>query len=251
MRRGPGSLHRKLKSLEFLATRDRRAVASFVLAKELRGFSLGSRLELIRKFVVATNAVRGYHTLTEMLRIARAVLERTGQSPVVLEAGCGYGASTAKLSLAARLAGGTLIACDSFEGIPENDERHERLDGKATEFRAGAFKGRLTSVKRVVETWGAAEVCRFERGWFEEVLPRIEGPLDVVVLDVDLRESTRTCIVELWPRLRPGGVLFSLDGQLRATHELLGNARFWREEVGCEPPAIEGLGRSKMLSLRR
>jgi O-methyltransferase len=251
MRRGPGSLHRKLKSLEFLATRDRRAVASFVLAKELRTLSIGSRLELIRKFVAATNAVRGYHTLTEMLWIARAVLERAGKSPVVLEAGCGYGASTAKLSLAARLGGGSLIACDSFEGIPANDERHERLDGKVTEFRAGAFKGRLTSVKRVVETWGAAEVCRFERGWFEDVLPRIEGPLDVVVLDVDLLQSTRTCIVELWPRLRPGGVLFSLDGQLRATHELLGDLRFWREEVGCEPPPIAGLGTSKLLSLQR
>jgi O-methyltransferase len=186
-----------------------------------------------------------------MLRIARAILDRSGRRPVVLEAGCGYGASTAKLSLAVRLARGSLIACDSFRGIPENQERHQLLDGRVTEFRPGAFQGRLASVRRNVETWGALEVCRFEKGWFEDVLPRLEGPLDVVVLDVDLAQSTRTCLRELWPRLRGDGVLFSLDGQLRATHELLADRRFWRDEVGSEPPLIEGLGRSKLLTLSR
>ncbi|MGH9391735.1 MAG: class I SAM-dependent methyltransferase, partial [Vicinamibacteria bacterium] len=234
MKRGPGSLYRSLKSLEYLATRDRRAALELALARDLHGVSVSARLGLVRRFLRATNAVRGYHTLTEMLRIARAILARAGRSPVVLEAGCGYGASTAKLSLAARLAGGSLIACDSFKGIPENDERHELLDGRTTEFRPGAFHGRLASVRRTVETWGAIEVCRFEKGWFQDVLPRVEGPLDVVVLDVDLAQSTRTCVRELWPRLRSDGVLFSLDGQLRATHELLADARFWREEVGSE-----------------
>ncbi len=251
MRRGPGSLHRSLKSIEFLATRDRRAVLETVLAPEPPAVSLRARIGLIYRFVRATNAVRGYHTLTEMLRISNAILARTGRSPVILEAGCGYGASTAKLSLATRLAGGSLIACDSFVGIPENDEKHELLDGRKTEFRAGAFKGRLTSVLRTVERWGAPEVCRFEKGWFADVLPRLEGPFDVVVLDVDLAESTRTCLREIWPRLRSGGVLFSLDGQLRATHEILGDPGFWREEVGAEPPPMEGLGQSKLLTLTK
>jgi O-methyltransferase len=149
------------------------------------------------------------------------------------------------------MAGGSLIACDSFQGIPENDERHESLDGRTIEFRTGAFRGRLTSVRRTVERFGAPEVCRFEKGWFADALPRVEGPLDVVVLDVDLAQSTRTCVRELWPRLRGGGVLFSLDGQLRATHELLSDARFWREEVGYEPPVVEGLYESKLLTLVR
>ena len=251
MKRGPGSLYRSLKSLEFLATRDRSAALELLLARDLPSVSMGARLGLIRRFVRATNAVRGYHTLTEMLQIAGAILARAGKSPVVLEAGCGYGASTAKLSLAVRIAGGSLIACDSFQGIPENDERHESLDGRTIEFRTGAFRGRLTSVRRTVEKFGAPEVCRFEKGWFADVLPGIGGPLDVVVLDVDLVQSTRTCVRELWPRLRPDGVLFSLDGQLRATHELLSESRFWSEEVGSEPPLVEGLFESKLLTLVR
>ncbi|MGH9322771.1 MAG: TylF/MycF/NovP-related O-methyltransferase [Vicinamibacteria bacterium] len=250
MRRGPGTLYRSLQSLRFLATRDRRAAIEFTLAKDLPGVSLAERLSLLRRFVRVTHGVRGYHTLTEMLSIARAILARAGRRPIVLEAGCGYGASTAKLSLAARLASGSLIACDSFRGMPENQEKHELMDGRATEFRAGAFRGTLASVKGTVEKWGAIEVCRFEKGYFADTLPRLprECSLDVVVLDVDLAASTRECVRELWPRLRSGGVLFSLDGQLRATHELLSNPGFWRDEVGAEPPAIEGLGYSKLLT---
>jgi O-methyltransferase len=221
-----------------------------LLAPRLGGLSRVERFDLVRRFVSVTNAVRGYHTLTEMLDVAVAILER-GPGPVVLEAGCGYGASTAKLSLAVRLAGGCLIACDSFRGIPENEEKHELLDGRATEFREGAFRGTIASVERTVEKWGAREVCRFEKGWFEETLPRIDTPLDVVVVDVDLTASLRTCVRELWPRLRAGGILFTLDGQLRATHELLGDRRFWLDEVGVEPPEVDGLGRDKLLELRR
>lgn len=246
-RRGPGSLYRKWKSIEFLATRDRRATFEFL--RDEKRITFLARLELLRRFIATTNAVRGYHTLAEMLTLARAILARP--NPIVLEAGCGYGASTAKLSLATRLAGGTLIVCDSFRGIPENDERHESMDGRSLEFRPGAFRGTLTSVRRRVETWGAIDVCRFEKGSFEETLPRLDKPLDVVVLDVDLSSSTKTCVENLWPRIRPGGVLFSLDGQLRATHQLLADEGFWREEVGCAPPLVQGLGRDKLLVAHR
>ena len=69
-------------------------------------------------------------------------------------------------------------------------------------------------------------------------------------LDVDLVESTRTCLRAIVPRLRPGGVIFSLDGQLRATHELLGSAAFWRDELGVQVPVVEGLGSAKLLVIR-
>ena len=102
MKRGPGTFYRRLKSLEYLATRDRRAAMTFLNARDLPKIPLAKRVWLLRRFVAVTNAVRGYHTLAEILTIARAILERP--RPVVLEAGCGYGASTAKLSLATRLA---------------------------------------------------------------------------------------------------------------------------------------------------
>jgi hypothetical protein len=72
-----------------------------------------------------------------------------------------------------------------------------------------------------------------------------------VLLDVDLAASTRECVRWLYPRIRPGGVLLSQDGHLRATIELLADARFWRDEVGVPPPAIHGLGTVKLLEIPR
>ena len=249
MRRGPGSLYRRLKSLEYLVTRDRAAVLAF-LADGAGPLALAGRIDLVRRLVRVTNGVRGYHTLGEMLAICRAILARPG--PVVLEAGCAHGSSTAKLSLAVRAAGGRLDVFDSFRGLPANEERHQHLDGRPVVFRAGAFRATLPAVRRTVARFGAPEVVTLHKGWFADTLPQLAGPrLDVVVLDVDLIESTRLCVRLLYPRLAPGGVLFTLDGQLRATHELLGSERFWREEVGVAPPPIEGLGEHKLLAIRR
>lgn len=252
IRRGPGSLYRRLKSIEYLLTRDRRAAIELFTDSRLRGISMAARIDLLRRFIRITNAVRGYHTLAEMLAISREILARRGRPGLtVLEAGCGKGSSTAKLSLAVRMAGGRLLVYDTFRGIPDNDERHQHLDGRPVVFRAGAFRGSLASVQRTVTDLGAIDVCRFEKGLFEHTLPRLGEQLDVVVLDVDLLSSTRTCLIELTPRLAPDGVIFSQDGQLRATHELLGDPAFWRDQVGVAPPLIEGLGRDKLLVIRR
>src|SRR5262249_29249115 len=87
------------------------------------------------------------------------------------------------------------------------------------------------------------------KGWFADTLPDFDEPVDVVLLDVDLLASTRTCLVHLAPRLRPGGVIFTQDGHLRAIADLLGDPGFWRDEVGVAPPRIGGLGRDKFRAI--
>lgn len=250
--RGPGSLYRKLKSLQLLATRDRRAALSFLAARYPQPLPVLERVRLLGRMVETTNAVRCYHTQAELLAVVDAVFERAGRPGLtVVEAGAGKGASTAKLSLAASRAGGRLIVFDSFRGLPKNEEKHTRLDGSPVVFFGGAFPGRLPAVQRVVERFGSPKVCEYRKGWFEETMPGFSEPFDVALLDVDLLASTRTCLKHLFPRLRPGGVLFTQDGHLRAIVELLQSERFWREEVGVPPPRIDGLGERKMLALRR
>ena len=117
-------------------------------------------------------------------------------------------------------------------------------------FREGAFTGRLASVKRTVERYGAIEVCTFHKGLFKDTLPGFEGPADVVLLDVDLLSSTRECIEHLYPRLRPGGVLLTQDGHLKAIVALLRDAGFWAR-LGVPEPRIEGLGQKKLLEIQR
>ncbi len=248
--RGPGTLYRKLQTLGHLASRDRAAVARF-LSLDLP-VGRRARLALLRSFLATTNAVRGYHTLTEILVVTEAVL-RLADRPglTIVEAGAGSGASTAKLSLAVRLAGGHLHVFDSFRGIPDNTEEHQLLDGTRIRFVKGAFRGRLGAVRRRVEEHGAKEVCTFHKGLFEHTLPSFDAPVDVVLLDVDLLASTRTCVRALFPRLREDGALFSQDGHLRATRELFEDRAFWRDEVGCAPPRVRALGDGKLLCLSR
>lgn len=249
LRRGPGAPYRKLQTLRHLVTRDRAAVRRFLGASYPVGRR--ARLRMLRSFVAITNAVRGYHTLSEILVAVDHVLRRAGRPDLtVIEAGAGSGASTAKLSLAVRAAGGRLHVFDTFRGIPANDERHALLDGTPIRFAAGAFRGRLGAVKRRVAEHGAPEVCVFHKGLFEDTLPRFGGAVDVALLDVDLVGSTRTCLRELWPRLKPDGVILSQDGHLRATHELLRDEAFFRGELGASPPRVRPACGDKLLELR-
>jgi O-methyltransferase len=247
-RRGTGTFYRKLQSLKFLVTRDRDAVLAFLRAEYPFDFPLRHRLALLRSFYRITHAVRGYHTLDEILIAADRIFQLAHRPGLtIVEAGAGSGSSTAKLSLVARAAGGRLIVFDSFRGIPENEEKHQLLDGTPLAFRKGAFRGRLSAVKKRVEELGAIELCEFHKGLFEETLPRFDRPVDVVLLDVDLISSTRTCTRHLYPLLRQGGALLSQDGHLQATVDLYSDPEFWRAEVGVEPPRIAGLGVDKLL----
>lgn len=248
VRRGPGTFYRKLQTLRHIASRDRAAVVRFLTADYRVRRS--DRVALLRAFVATTNAVRGYHTLTEMLTVADRIFRLAGRAGLtVVEAGAGSGSSTAKLSRLVRLAGGRLLVFDTFRGIPDNRERHELLDGTPIRFVQGAFRGRLGAVRRRVEKYGAPEVCTFHKGLFEETMPRLDTHVDVALLDVDLVASTRTCVRALYPRLRVGGSLLSQDGHLRATRELLADGAFWRDEVGCAPPPVRVLDGGKLLEI--
>ena len=252
MRRGTGSLYRRLQSVRFAAGRDRAAILAFLRADYPLDLPLAERLRLVARFLRITNHVRTYHTQAEMLTVADRVLRLAGRPGLtVLEAGAGKGGGTAKLSLVARIAGARLVVCDSFRGMPPNDERHETIWGRRTEFREGAFRGTARLVERTVARFGAPEVCELVKGWFADTLPGLDHPLDVVLLDVDLAASTRDCVRWLYPRIRPGGVLLSQDGHLRATIQLLADERFWREDVRMSPPAIHGLGTVKLLEIPR
>ncbi len=247
IRRGLGSPYRRWQSLRFALTRDRQALAHF-LSRRL-SLSRLQRLKMLRAFMHVTQHVRGYHSLAEMLVVCGAILERAGQPGLtVVECGAAKGSSTAKLSLATAQAGGRLLVFDSFKGIPDNDERHCNLDGRQVVFRKGAFTGRLKAVQRAVQAYGAPQVCTFTKGWFEDTLRDFRGPIDVVLLDVDLLSSTRTCLEALYPQLRPGGVLFTQDGHLEAIVALLSDEAFW-SGMGVPRPKIEGLGQDKLLKI--
>jgi len=226
---------------------------SLLFPPRIGDLSARERRALLRRFERITRNVHCPHTQQQMIEIADAILSVPPEvEGCIVEAGAYKGGSTSKLSIAARLVGRELYVFDSFEGLPDNDERHERsILGHSVQgwFRGGAYHGTLDEVRRNIATYGEIDVCRFVKGWFEQTMPSFDKPIAVAFLDVDLASSTKTCLKYLYPLLAPGGVLLSHDGAFPLVMQVYGDDRFWEEEVGCKKPVIDGLGQRQLIKI--
>ena len=231
---------------------DALAALSFVL-KPCGSTAIQDRWRLARSSFRISQAIPSPHTHAEIFTFMREILGvDPGTEGVIIEAGCFKGSSTAKFSLAAALAGRRLVVFDSFEGIPENSEpKGKTLFGTAFDFKKGDYASTLPDTMKSIRLHGAIEVCDFVKGWFEDTLPAFESKICAAYIDVDLAESTKTCLRYLYPLLEPGGVLVSQDGHLPLVLDVFENEGFWRDEVGCERPGVEGIGTSKVLVARK
>jgi O-methyltransferase len=209
------------------------------------------RAHLIAQAYAASFAIDSPHRQEEILAFVRTVLALPADvAGVVVEAGCYKGSSTAKFSHAAAAAGRELVVFDSFQGLPANDEPHDRnIFGRPEHFHGGAYRGTLAEVQTAVATFGRPRCCRFVPGWFAETLPAFREPVAAIYLDVDLASSTRECLKHLYPLLNVGGTLFSQDGHLPLVIDVLEDEDFWEREVGCPRPAVEGLGTRKLVRI--
>lgn len=211
------------------------------------------RKALVEQIRRADSELLCAHTPAEMARIVSSILATPSSvHGCIVEAGCFKGGSTAKLSLAAELARRRLVVFDSFAGLPDHQEPHGRtIFGEATNFYSGRYTGRLEEVKDNVRRFGAADVCDWVPGWFEDSMPGFREPIAVAFIDVDLASSTRTCLMHLYPLLVPGGSIFSHDGHLPLVLDVLRDDTFWQQALGIPRPAIPGLGRRKLLQITK
>ena len=188
------------------------------------------------------------HSQKEILSYFMDILSLKTKGCIV-EAGAYKGGSTAKFSIVAKLAERKLVAFDSFEGLPDNNEQQETIFGGNVDFSKGMYCGTLDEVKENVSRFGHVKVCEFIKGWFDKTMPNFSEPIAAIYLDVDLASSTRTCLKWLYPLLVPGGILYSQDGHLPLVIEVFNNEKFWKNEVGCQKPHVEGLGTRKLIRI--
>jgi O-methyltransferase len=233
------------------AVRERRdflACASFVLSRAVP-LPFSERLQIVKQLYAASFTIDSPHRQEEMLCFMRTILSLPPSSPrTIVEVGAYKGSSTAKFSLAVALAGRQLVVFDSFQGMPDNDEPHDKnIFGRPESFKKGSYCGTIDEVKMNVARFGRIDVCRFVPGWFEETLPRFREPIAAIYMDVDLAVSTRTCLKYLYPLLMPGGTLYSQDGHLPLVIDVFSDTTFWLNEVGCQKPHIAGLGEKKLI----
>lgn len=202
------------------------------------------RRDLIKRFQAIDRRVKCAHTPKEMYVMADFLLKM--QSPgCIVECGCYFGGSSAKLSLLAAITGRELYVCDSFEGLPPVDRadgQFKTVDRLAVNFSKGEFSGTLATVRRNVERFGNPEVVHYIPGFFDKTLPGLQVQPVMVFADADLIDSTRSILRALWPRMVPGGRIFVHDMNLVGLVHGVTDGQWWLRELGVAPPAVFGAG---------
>jgi len=96
---------------------------------------------------------------------------------------------------------------DSFEGLPVADHARYPRETNLEFHKEGELTISLDEVRRNFERYDLLdEQVRFLKGWFSETLPGAPiATLAVVRLDGDMYESTMDGLVNLYPKLSPGG----------------------------------------------
>jgi hypothetical protein len=232
---------RFLAKLHFLLT----IPASIVLILHSAKIHPAYRMTWLRKLRLGltmflnTRRIPTGTTYRTHLAIALKLLETPPEVPgVVVECGSWKGGSSANLSLVCRIVGRKLEVCDSFRGLPPSAPG----DREARFYQAGDYVGTLDEVRTAIRRYGAIECCEFVEGWFEETLPKQEGPVLVAFVDVDLGASLHTCVRHLWPRLVPEGYLFVDESVGTDYCALFYSETWWRRYFNATPPGLIGAG---------
>jgi macrocin-O-methyltransferase TylF-like protien len=118
--------------------------------------------------------------------------------------------------------------CDSFEGMPVSGPDSHPSDQETRLHLANAVLAvPLEQVRANFGVYGLLDdQVRFLKGWFRDTLPT--APIErvaVLRLDGDLYESTTDTLVNLYPKVSPGGFVIVDDYQIPACREAVHDYR--------------------------
>jgi len=167
------------------------------------------------------------------------ILETPPEMPGdIIECGTWKGGSAANLSLVCKIVGRQLKIYDSFEGLPDG----ELGDREAKYYKSGDYCGTLQEVKTNLQRYGSMECCEFIKGWFRDTLPRLNSPVLLAFLDVDLEASLDTCVRHIWPNLTDKGYIF-IDEVVGVDYcALFYSEKYWSKYFNRTPPGLIGAG---------
>lgn len=121
----------------------------------------------------------------------------------------------------------TVYVADSFEGLPPPDPEKYPADAGDRHFTYDALAISREQVQANFEKYGLLdEQVVFLKGWFKDTLPGLAAErLAVVRLDGDMYESTMDGLVNLYPKLSPGGFLVIDDFALPGCQQAIADYR--------------------------
>jgi hypothetical protein len=171
--------------------------------------------------------------------MALKILETPPEIPGdIIECGTWKGGCATNLSLVCKIVGRKLKIYDSFEGLPAG----KPSDREAKYYKKGDYCGSLEEVKTNLQRYGAIECCEFIQGWFNATLKRLNSPVLLAFLDVDLEASLETCVRYIWPNLVDKGYIF-IDEALGVDYcAFFYSEKYWSKYFNRTPPGLIGAG---------
>ena len=126
---------------------------------------------------------------------------------------------------------------DSFAGLPPPDHARYPHESKQEFHRMGELVVSLDDVRNNFARYGLLDdQVRFLKGWFSETLPTAPiEKLAVMRLDGDMYESTMDALVNLYPKLSPGGFVIIDDyNAVQSCNAAVADfRRDWRSRPNC------------------
>lgn len=156
----------------------------------------------------------------------------------IVECGTWKGGSATNLSIICNIVGRRLKIYDSFEGLPDTKAEEPLADSNVM----GAYSGSLNEVMSNIKRYGNIECCEFEKGWFDDTLPKLNSSVLLAFIDVDIESSLHTCIKWVWPNLIEQGYLFTDEAVFTEYVSLFYSEKWWRKYLNRIPPGLIGAG---------
>jgi O-methyltransferase len=130
-----------------------------------------------------------------------------------------------------------VYAADSFAGLPPPDAAYP-ADAESRLHTADVLAVPRSEVEQNLDLYGLLDDrVRFLEGWFAETLPTVaDRTWSLIRLDGDMYQSTMDALVNLYPRLSPGGFLIVDDYQFDPCRQAVAD---YRAANGISEPVEE------------
>ena len=224
-------------------------IENFIYSDIGKNYNLNShdKIKIIKRIEISLSKMESATNLDTQLELGKKILSLSKESSgCIVECGAYKGASSVALSIFSKIIDKKLIIYDSFEGLPEDNDD---VDGrnyphlKVTEKnKKGMYKGLLEEVKNNLKYFGEVENCIFRKGYFNESLKNHKEEIDFLFLDVDLVESTKDCILYLWPFINNEKYIFTDDACDIDVVSIWFDDEWWMKNLNCKAPGYIGSG---------
>jgi O-methyltransferase len=202
--------------------------------------------DILKRLRVSLSKVESATSLEVQIILIMQILKIKRKNICVVECGCFKGSSTIALSIICKIIDAKLIVYDSFKGLPSAEKYlgirkypHLQLYGY---YKKGMYKGALEEVKKNVSLYGELSICEFRSGNFKDSLKNHKEKIDFCFIDVDLTESTKTCIKYLWKKIRNNSYIFTDDACDLKVASVWFDQKWWKDNLNEKAPGYVGSG---------